>query len=411
MLLQFSVENFRSIKDEAVLSLVASTDKENQQNCINIGNNKILKSIAIYGANASGKSNIFHALTAAILTIRESASRQIGEPLHTIVPFKFDDAMIRKPTKFEFVFITGDIKYAYGFSATHEKIIDEFLDIYNSAKPTTVFKRRDTTNYKFTYLKKTLEPLVERNTDNKLFLSTATAWNCVETKAPYLWFESGINTRSTDRLHIDPMFENDEDGSLRRFTNNLLHEADISINDYEFESRELSKNKIPPALREFLSNPKEYRVDTFHNIEDADGNMRTYNLSLPEESAGTEKLFMFSPLFKKAFETGETVCIDEFGANFHPMLAGYIIGLFHNPNVNKGNAQLIVSGHTMDLLDLDIMRRDQIYFMEKDRKSGASNLYSLDEYSPRLHEDVRKSYLLGRFGAVPNIGYGDDLWR
>lgn len=119
-----------------------------------------------------------------------------------------------------------------------------------------------------------------------------------------------------------------------------------------------------------------------------------------------------SPIIKRAFETGETLCIDEFDSSVHPMLLVYLIGLFHNPKVNKANAQLIISVHTLDLLDIKILRRDQIYFIEKDPKNGVSELYSLDEYkATRKPEDIHKSYMLGRYGAIPFIGNGEELWQ
>ena len=117
-----------------------------------------------------------------------------------------------------------------------------------------------------------------------------------------------------------------------------------------------------------------------------------------------------SPIIKKAFETGETVCIDEFDKSVHPMLVCYLVGLFNNPEVNIKNAQLIISTHTMSLLNLNDLRRDQIYFVEKNQKTGVSELYSLDEFSPRTREDIRKAYLLGRYGSVPDLGMGDSLW-
>ena len=115
---------------------------------------------------------------------------------------------------------------------------------------------------------------------------------------------------------------------------------------------------------------------------------------------------MFAPILKRAFETGETVCIDEFDSSLHPMLAVYLIRLFNDPTVNRAHAQLIISAHTMELLSPDILRRDQIYFTEKKRKTGMSELYSLDEFSLRKGENVRKAYLLGRYGAVPDIPEG-----
>jgi len=425
MLLQFSVENFRSFKDEAILSMEASVDKELPNNITVINKTRCLNTAAIFGANASGKSNIFAALTSAIILVRRSNSRQVMEPLLEIVPFRFDNESINKPTNFEFVFFAEGKKYVYGFSATQREVQKEYLYVYNSAKASTIFERTDVDNYKFKSpaLKRELQPLTDRNTANKLFLATATAWNCEETRIPYLWFESKINTYSTDfeqLLHQNaPIFEQDNDNSLRRFTNRILHEADINIDDFELEIKDMSRDQFlqqfPQVLRVLMStipvdNNKTIKIETVHTITE-NGISEKYNLPLHEESKGTRSLFLFAPVLKRAFETGETLCIDEFDASLHPMLVRYLLSLFNNPEINKAHAQLIVSSHAMVLMSLKNLRRDQIYFVEKNRKTGASELYSLDEFSPRKEEDIRKAYMIGRYGSIPDISGEGDLWQ
>lgn len=425
MLLQFSVENFKSIKERAVLSMEASSDKELPNNMVCINNKNILKIVSIYGANAAGKSNIFFALTAAILTVKLSDIRQVGELLYHIVPFKFDSITVDKPTEFEFVFIADGKKYVYGFSATQKRVYTEYLYVYNSSRPTTIFERDESDDdvYKFTVptIKRKLKPLTERNTENKLFLATATAWNCEETRIPMLWISNSINTYSTkydDFLNITgDMFEKDKDDSLKHFTNNLLKEADINISDYEFESKDVPIVQIPQVV--FQKEPgtipeirgKAYKIQTWHNVKNKDGKFVKYWLDMHDESKGTQNIFFLSPIIKRAFETGETLCIDEFDTSLHPTLLKLLVELFNNPKVNKANAQLIFSTHTMELLDLGLLRRDQYYFVEKDRQEGTSEVYSLDEYSPRTRENIRKAYLLGRYGAVPNVGEGDSIWQ
>ena len=425
MLLQFSVNNFKSFKDMAVLSMEPSADKELPGNLTLIGKNRCLNTIAIFGANAAGKSNVFTALTAAILLVRRSNSRQVIDPLVEIIPFKFDEESIRKPTTFEFVFIAEGKKYVYGFSATQKAVQREYLYVFNSSKASTIFERTDVNTYKFTSpaLKRELQPLTERNTENKLFLATATAWNCEATRIPYLWFETKINTYSIDSDQLisqtAPMFDNDADNSLRKFTNMILHEADINIDDFNIEFKDISQEQIlqqvPQELRGLISTipaamNKAVKIETVHSIVD-DGIAKQYNLSLMEESQGTRNLFLFSPVLKRAFETGETLCIDEFDASLHPMLVRYLFSLFNNPDINKAHAQLIVSSHSLVLMSLKNLRRDQIYFVEKDRKTGKSELYSLDEFSPRKEEDVRKAYMLGRYGSIPDIPEEAHLWE
>ena len=425
MLIQFSVDNFKSFKNTSVLSMEASADKELPDNITEIGKERYLNTAAIFGANASGKSNIFAALTSAIMLVRRSNARQVVEPLFEIVPYKFDQESIAKPTSFEFVFLADGKKYVYGFSATQKAVHTEYLYVYNSAKASTVFERTDIRTYKFTSpaLKRELLPLTERNTDNKLFLATATAWNCEATRIPYLWFESGINTYSTDFEQLfhqtAPMFEDDKDQSLKRFAKKILHEADINIDDYEFEVKDIPQDQflqsVPQEHRGIISTipasiNKSIKIETVHTITQGD-TVTQYNLSLGEESQGTRGLFLFSPVLKRAFETGETLCIDEFDASLHPMLVRYLVSLFNNPEINKAKAQLIVSSHAMVLMSLKNLRRDQIYFVEKDRKTGVSELYSLDEFSPRKEEDIRKAYMLGRYGSVPDIAMEADLWQ
>lgn len=428
MLLQFSVENFKSFKERAVLSLVASSDKDFPENYISVGRKNCLKVISIFGANAAGKSNLLQAMTAAILTIRLSNNRQINDPLAFIVPFKFDEECGKKPTSFEFIFTADDGKrYTYGFSATYEKILEEYLYVYNSSKASTIFNRKSSNEYQFTSpaLRKELTPLIARNTENKLFLATATLWNCQTTRAAYMWFASKINTYSSDFHELFPqtafLFENDSDNSLKRFTTNLLHEADINIDDFQYESQdqdispEQFLREVPTAPRNLLSTApsvrkKKVHIDMVHTVENKQGK-QAFNLPFSEESRGTQNIFMFSPILKKAFEIGETICIDEFDASIHPQLFTYLLKLFKNPSINKKNAQLIITTHALSLMADHILRRDQIYFVEKDRASGASELYSLDDFSPRKQENILKSYLLGRYGSIPDLPEEPELWE
>jgi len=266
------------------------------------------------------------------------------------------------------------------------------------------------TSFTMPAIKKSLKPIVERNTGNKLFLATGALWNSSELAVPFRWFQEMIDTYETRNNYeelirfIGPMYAHDEDGSLREFTRRMLRQADIHIADYELSSRKLSADQLPPGIpdmiRSMLPNGAvEYSITTSHCLE----NGELARLSLRDESEGTRSLFMFSPVLKDAFEHGKIICADEFDSHLHPMLLMYLVGLFHNPTVNTHNAQLIISLHTTELLSLKVMRRDQIYFVEKDPDTFASELYSLDEFSPRTRIDVRKAYLLGRYGSVPRI--------
>ena len=164
MLIEFSVKNFLSFKNKITLSMEKGIGNENQDNVVSIGDIDLLKTAAIYGANASGKSNILKALTCSILMVRNSNLIPVGGKWNFIKPFLFDKTSKNKPSEFEFIFIENNIKYRYFFSADANRIYDEILDVYNSQKPSNIFTRIKTNNYEFTKDKNKLETLAANNT-------------------------------------------------------------------------------------------------------------------------------------------------------------------------------------------------------------------------------------------------------
>ena len=391
MLVQFSVKNFRSFKKEAVLSMEASSDLDHIENVAEINNahntDRILKNVSIFGANAAGKSNLFKALTAAIITVRQSNSRQPGDILTMIDPFRFDVESSEEPSEFEFVFISEDTKYVYGFTATSQKIITEYLYMYKTSRPTTIFERENE-SYRFTVpsIRRELSPIIERNSENKLFLSTAAAWNSNTILVPFKWFLKidtyGPITAGSLMPNVEGLLSDENNKELRFFIQDLLRKADINIADYRYTSKEVD-------------------IKMIHNIINDEGEEKSGELDFNDESAGTQNLFLFSPLLLKAFKEGSILCIDEFDASLHPLLLIQLIAFFNDPEINKANAQLIISTHATELLTDKIQRRDQIYFMQKNNKTGESELYSLDEFSKHGDKDIRKAYLIGRYGAIP----------
>jgi len=146
---------------------------------------------------------------------------------------------------------------------------------------------------------------------------------------------------------------------------------------------------------------KQFRLDTIHQVTLDDGSQRLYKLPFDHESNGTMLLFAYGPIIMEALEKGRTIVIDELDNSLHSSLSRYLIELFNDPEVNKNGAQLIFNSHDINLLDLDLFRRDQIYFVEKDNTNGVTDLYSLADYSPRKSENIQKGYLQGRYGAIP----------
>ena len=250
-----------------------------------------------------------------------------------------------------------------------------------------------------------LQPLVQRNTPNKLFIATATIWNSELTKQPYLWLRNCIDVFDSENAAMQSLelYESDKTGKLRSFTNNLLKEADINISDFTVESREI-KNAPPLFLANYPAVQKEYKVMAMHTIKSINKDVsQKYLLPMQSESKGTQNLFFLSPWISRALDNGYVFCVDELDASMHPSLLLYIVNLFNSPKTNPHGAQLIMTTHTTDLLSSSIMRRDQILFIEKDNDTGLSDLYSLNDFPARTREDFRKAYIAGRYGAIPNI--------
>lgn len=414
MLIQFSTGNYTSIRDEITLSLVAGTGSEHSERLITLGKDKLIPSAAIFGANAAGKTNIQKAMTAAILFIRQSNQLQINMPIPRMVPFLFDKEHPNKPCWFDFIFSVGQTKYQYGFSADASKVYEEYLYKYTSSRASMIFERTKTDDYSFTKSNESeLKKYKKYNTANKLFLATATNWNCKLTKEAYMWFAKEIDTFNGITLEQSGLAAYDSMGdAIKPFTKKLLENADINITDYSFESHEIPVNSIPtglfppgielPADAKIMS--KEYRILTQHKVKNENG-IEIYSLPLNEDSEGTKRLFFFSPAIMNALENGCVVVVDEMDSSFHPLLLDYLIELFNDKETNKKGAQLIFNTHSLNTLSLDMFRRDQIYFAEKNA-AGATELFSLDEFSARKTEDIRKRYLQGRYGAIPNIGLG-----
>lgn len=413
MLIQFTVENFLSIRDKVYLSLEPSKDSEHPENLIAKGDYNAVASAAIYGANASGKTSLFRAITTALIMLKGSNNTQITDKL-PVIPFKFDSESKNKPTSFEFTFIASDDKkYIYGFSATVEKIVEEYLYCYNSAKPTLIFDLKSTEKPKYNRAYKgKLETVYQMNTSNKLFLATATAWNAECTKIPFEWLTEYIDT-FTEVMDLGGVaiekYRTDENCQYIDFTTDLLKQADINISSIKVDTKEVVDEAILPiqimvqGKMISQSGRKKYEVEitTGHTVVDENGTQKKYSLRLQEESLGTQLLFFYGAFLKDAFESGKTLILDEIDKSMHPSLVKFIMNLFRDPDINKVGAQLIVTTHETGILTLDMFRRDQIYFTEKDSKTGITDLYSLDEFSVRKTENIEKGYLMGRYGAIP----------
>lgn len=389
MLLQFSVTNHRSIKDTAIISMKAAADKTMKEILISPdGKKDLVPVMAIYGANAAGKSNVIHAL----LLMREMVCGSFAKPLKgdelPYEPFAFVDGAT-DPTAFEIIYYYDGIKYAYGFSFDKDRIINEYLYHWPNGREALVFSR-EKDQYEFRESIQEQLTLAGRTSENRLYLTSSNEWNCAQTEKAYLWFQQKlrglITTGVSNETTIDAIRKGGED---KKSVVKEMMLADLGICNVV-----LSGTKEKPI------------VSTVHQLTDDNGNQKQYTLQLGQESVGTQRFFSRIGLWMDAINSGAVLVVDEIEASMHPLLTRHLIEMIQDQTINQNHAQLIFTTHDTGLLDLKLLRRDQIWFAEKDEKSMQTDIYALTEFSPRKEENIAKGYLQGRYGAIPFIGGG-----
>ena len=405
MLIEVKMKNCFSIQEEQVLSLVASNDKQLKGNTFQADNLTLLKSVAIYGANAAGKSNIIKIMQAIRVIVLHSTLMQRGIEF-PLMPFLLGKDK-EKPSEFEISFIAENVKYTYGFTATQKKILEEWLFAYPNGRMQQWFLRAyDTKNdkYKYEFGSKFLgeKKLWENSTrENALFLSTAIQLNSKQLRPVFDWFLGKFNMSSISGLgdFINILKQNPQEISK------YLKAVDFDIENLILKEEEANTQEASWDLfNETISidssgKAKKSRVKAVHL--DQQGQPIEFDMVL--ESEGTREFFRFLVPIINIFQKGGILIIDELHNHLHPLMTKFIINLFHNENINKNNAQLIFTTHETSILDKDIFRKDQIYFCEKQNK--ATKLYAMSDFKGlRENIDFEKSYLLGRFGALPNLG-------
>lgn len=406
MLIELSIENYRSIKEEVSLNMVSTKDPSFENNLINTGvlkDESLLKSAVIYGANASGKTNVLLALNLLQMLVMNSHKYQKGNRL-PYFPFKLDKSTLSKPTRIRVVFIKNEIKYLYEISFNTEKIITECLYSYPNNYKKIIFERTDTDNYKFVDDDKKLRLIADRTLQNVLYLSKATQENYEIISKVYDWFKDDLNVIGpTDHPGlVNVTAELIKTESMKKLILKALLEADVGIEDIAVNVKKVKIGDLPTDM------PLEIKKIVMRNkeeIEETEINTmhKGVNFSLEEESDGTMRFFSLIGPWINALKNGNILVVDELDTKLHHLLNVFLIKLFHDPTQNKKNAQLIFTTHNTNLLDIqDIFRRDQIWFTEK-KPSGATDLYSLAEYSPRKDKDIKRGYLAGKYGALPFI--------
>lgn len=410
MILEFSIENFLSYKDRVTFSMLANSSSGLNDNYVVEGDKKILKTSAIYGANASGKTNLFKILTIVISMLRKSNNTDINTKL-PIVPFKLNKETIKKPSEFEIKFIINDVRYVYGFTADTNQIYEEYLYYYPNGRETKIFDRTNVNEYSFSQKdEKFLNDIAAKNLSNKFFLATATNWNYEKTKIPYKFLTIDINTFNNlgglRELAFKHHLQNDDE--LKTFTLDFMKKADFNIEDYKVIETEVPE-EVLASIPDFIKTAMKEKPKAFTSIFKHKGS--ELELTYEEESMGTQIIFSFIPFIKDALNSKKIIVVDEIDRSLHPYLVEMLVQMFNDSEINRNGAQLIFNTHDTNLLNLNILRRDQIWFTEKDSNNGTSDLYPLSDFSVRKSENIEKGYMLGRYGAIPFIKNDLNLWE
>lgn len=424
MLVDFTVRNFRSIKDEQTLSMVVSPGRNDRKdNIIELEGEKfnLLPSAFIYGPNASGKSNVLKALEAFRTFIVNSTDQKVDEPIPIYEPFKLNRDSYNAPSLFEIEFILEGVRHRYSIEFNRSKIIREELLFYPDKREAKLFMRNKEAEYSYgTHFKGEKKAIEREVKDNELFLSKAANRRDSILKHIYLYFKNNFILHATMASSGKNFFETTiiinamkEDSKYKSKVLAFLNAADLNIDDIklvrglENEVEFSFSDKIPDMLKEQIIDSSSLKAMIGHPLYE--GKVKTeesvYLELESEESGGTIKMYDFAAKVIMALDLGSTLVIDEFDSGLHTMLTIYVIELFNNPDTNPKGAQLIVATHDTNIMDIKRMRRDQIWFTEKNRR-GETELYSLNEFDKnqvRKGTPFTKWYLDGRLGGIPSI--------
>lgn len=422
MVTSFSVENYRSIDERINLSLEASMGIKDMDNrgYSTVANARVLNAMAFYGANSSGKTNIFKAVGRMRSIIIQSVRLNDGEKL-PYEPFLLSDQPMH-PTLFEMSFAAGTDKYCYGFSYTAERIVEEWLIAkYPKRSLKTLFRRTpeaiqiDEDNFsEGITIKSGNVPLNE----NRLFISLAAQLGGEVSKRVIEWFRTRLNVVSGIR---DDYFarvtkemihsESDYKDEILKFIGSL----DLGFNEVTTKQENIDEMTLPKGFpAELIASLKEHPIITAyakHQKYNAEGEVvGTVDFDIDEmESDGTKKLFNLAGPIVDTLKKGKTLFIDEMDAQLHPLLSRELVNLFNCPETNPNGAQLVFTTHDTNMLSKKLLRRDQIVFVEKEHQLKMTHLIPMmtitleNGAKPRTDSNYEKNYLEGKYGAIPDL--------
>jgi uncharacterized protein len=417
MLVEFRVRNFRSFRDEQAISFVANSDRSHgRTNCIDTDQKsvpRLTRSSVIYGANASGKSNLLFALATLRNMVVQSTSLLEPQFVEQYTPFRLDASMAQEPTGFEVTILLAGVRYQYGFEYDAQRIRGEWLVVYKTGKGQRWFERSSKSIHEdewkpfSAYFNGPRETWRKATRPQALFLTTAVQLNSEQLKPLFDWITNGMMILTwAGAASMWPTLQRLDEPGFKARVLEVLRAADIHIADIRVDRQpghqielKLEPGKTPEMAARDLEVPI---VKYLHKVEGG----AAIEFDNRYESAGTQKLLAYIGPLLEAIDAGKLLAIDELDSSLHPMVTRFILGLIHDPTISTHNAQLWITTHDTSLLDTEILRRDQVWFVEKDEKQ-ASHLYPLSDFSPRKNEALERGYLRGRYGALPFVSSPD----
>lgn len=422
MIIEFSVKNYRSIKDLQTLSLIAAPIKSKNQgldtnNLIQVSEKlSLLKSVAIYGANGSGKSNLVKALITMFTFIEKSfQDDEVGKRIFE--PFAFDKYSLQEATFFQLIFICDQVKYRYGFEVLQNIVVSEWL-FGTPGKKEVYFFTREGSKIQINEDKfEEGKGLVDKTSSNNLFLNVCKAFNGKVSKQifDYFRFRIGISAGVNDTAFRESTLTMMKDSVIKQQIISLLNEADFGIQDISnkrITSDELSNGSTGELRKKVANETWEFLLSkrpVFNENGEIVGSREL--LMDSQESDGTLKFFNYSGAILDALNDGGALFLDEFDARLHPLLTKKIVEMFNSPIINKNGAQLVFVTHDTNLLDNSLLRRDQIYFTEKNKLSETVFYSLVDFKGVRNDASYEKDYINGKYGAIPFLGNFEKLFE
>jgi uncharacterized protein len=419
MLIEFSTQNFRSLRERQRISMSASSAKEHRsKNCFDSGIEglpQLLKSAVVYGPNAAGKTNLLRAMHfMQVMVLTSANSLQQGQTIN-VKPFELVRKSRGAPSEFEVNFVEDGVRFQYGFALNKTRVVEEWLIAYPVGRPQLWFERsvvgksEDTTWNFGSKFKGPHKLWRDATRPNALFLSTAIQLNNEQLRPIFNWFQKrlvvvipGVGVTLNPTLTYALLANPSGKSSVMSF----LNAANVGIDDLSVETQSVGAQNMahsPKTLNGLMmmgaSGLGVASVKAMHKTSDR---AESISLDITDESDGTQKLIASAGAWLKILSEGQILFIDELNNSLHPLIVRFLVELFHKLDSNKLNAQIIFSSHDTSILDKDIFRRDQVWFVEKDKSQG-SVLYALSEFSPRPEEAFERNYLKGRYGALPNI--------